>query len=280
MKSHITSLLLLTGSLLSFAQTPSLIHTAEGLEACESAVYDKEQNIIYASVIGGKETGDGSIATVSLDGKIINHDFVDGLEDPKGIAITKDRLYVSDVTVLVEADLKTGKVIKRHTAKGATFLNDVTIADNGNIYVSDTRNSEIYLLDKKGNFSLWLKNDALDHPNGLLAIDNTMYVASWGASEEGGGISTVNLETKEIVSISKKIGNLDGIRPYDKNHLIISDWRSGKIHLFNPTNGNTKEILKVDYSVGDIAYLQDKKTLLLPMNKQKKLMIYTVFTFF
>jgi len=260
----------------AFAQSTSLLHTIEGLTACESAVYSSKDNIIYASVIGNQKPGDGSIATVSIDGKLINHDFIDGLEDPKGIAITEDKLYVSDVTVLVEADRKTGKVIKRHTTKGVTFLNDVVIASDGNIYVSDTRNSEIYVLDKTGDFKLWLKDKKLDNPNGLLIKENTMYVASWGGSPKGGAVLKINMDTKEIAPISEKIGNLDGIRPYDNNHLIISDWRSGKIHLLNLSDKTSKEILTVDYSVGDIAYLQDKNILLLPMNKQSKLMIYKI----
>ncbi len=276
MKYQMTSLLLIVGTFFSFAQSTSLLHTTEGLTACESAVYHKKDNIIYASVIGDQEPGDGSVATVTVDGKLINHDFIDDLEDPKGIAITEDKLYVSDVTVLVEADRKTGKIIKRHTTEGITFLNDVAIAPNGNIYVSDTRNSEVYVLDQEGNFNLWLKDPALDNPNGLLILEDIMYVASWGGAPEGGAVSKIDMNTKEIVSISEKIGNLDGIRPYDKDHLIISDWRGGKIHLLDLTNGTTKEILQVDYSVGDIAYLQDKNLLLLPMNKQSKLMIYKI----
>jgi len=68
------------------------------LTHCESAVYDTNNDVIYASLIGNREPGDGSIATVGVDGKLINAQFVAGLNDPKGIAITKDKLYVSDVT--------------------------------------------------------------------------------------------------------------------------------------------------------------------------------------
>ena len=271
---YLPTLLFTVFGIVSYSQTPILQQEILNLEACESAVYDEEANVIYASMIGGREAGDGGVATVSLDGKMINHDFIDGLEDPKGIAITADKLYVSDVTVLVEADRKTGNILKRHTLDGIAFLNDVAIAADGNIYVTDTRNSEVYRLDTEGNFSLWLKDAALDNPNGILVLDNTMYIASWGGTEEGGAVSKVDLTTKEITPITKKIGNLDGIRPYDENHLIISDWRSGKIHTVNLTDGSTKEILEVGVSVGDIAYLADKKVLLLPMNRQGRLLVY------
>jgi len=259
------------------SKTPTVTFITETLELthCESVVYDAKNNIIYVSLIGDREDGDGSIATVDTDGKLINAKFIDSLNDPKGIAITKDRLYVSDVTELVEADLATGKIIKKHTIDGIQFLNDVAIDNVGNVFVSDTRTSEIYKLDKEGDFSLWLADTALDNPNGLLIQDSIMYVASWGSQPNGGRVSRIDMKTKSIDSISTIIGNLDGIRPYDKNSMIISDWNSGKIHLID-YYGNTIQVLQVGQSVGDIAYIKEKDLLLLPMNKQSRLLFYSV----
>ena len=67
----------------------------------------------------------------------------------KGLAISNDgnKLYVSDITDLVEIDIASGKIIKRFNGPGSSFLNDV-VADNlGNIYVSDTGTNTIYKLD-------------------------------------------------------------------------------------------------------------------------------------
>lgn len=253
--------------------TATFITETLGLTHCESAVYDAENDIIYASLIGNSEDGDGSIATIDTDGKLIDIKFIDALNDPKGIAITKDRLYVADVTELVEADLATGKIIKKHTLDGIQFLNDVAIDNEGNVYVSDTRKSEIYQLDTAGKFDLWLADAALDSPNGLLIQNNTMYVASWGSQPGGGRVSKIDMVTKSIDSISGVIGNLDGIRPYDENRMIISDWNSGNIHLID-YNGHTEQILQVGQSVGDIAYIKEKNLLLLPMNKQSRLLFY------
>ncbi|RMB56941.1 hypothetical protein EAX61_12825 [Dokdonia sinensis] len=274
MKTINTIFLCIIGILVGFAQAPTLLHEVIDLPACESAVYHPETELIYTSYMGGREAGDGGIATVSLDGQMVNKNFISGLDDPKGILIQGDKLYVGDNTVFIEADLKTGEILKRHTLPSIGMLNDATIAPDGKIYVTDTRTSEIYELDTEGNFSLWLKDAGLDNPNGILIHDNTMYIASWGGSEEGGAVSKIDMKTKEITPLTEKIGNLDGVRPYDDNHLIISDWRSGKIHTLNLDDGSTKEILEVGQSVGDIAYIADKKLLLLPMNRQKKLLIY------
>ncbi len=244
-----------------------------GLTHCESAVYDKNNDVIYASLIGNRKAGDGSIATITTSGKLLNAQFVSGLNDPKGIAITKDKLYVSDVTELVEADIKTGEVLNTYTAEGIEFLNDVVIAPDGSIYVSDTRTSKIYKLNTEGKFGFWLADPKLDNPNGLLIQGDTMFVASWGSAPEGGRVTKFDINNKKMETVTEIIGNLDGIRPYDKNHLIISDWRSGKVHLMN-YNGTTQEVVQVGQSVGDIAYIKEKNLLLLPMNKQSRLLFY------
>ncbi|HUH28439.1 hypothetical protein [Gelidibacter sp.] len=257
------------------AQIPTATFITEtlGLTHCESAVYDAKQDIIYASLIGEKEPGDGAIATIDLNGKLIDSLFISGLNDPKGIAITQDKLYVSDINELVEADLKTGKIIKKYSHDGLEFLNDVAIDGHGNVYVSDTGTSKIYQLDTQGNFNLWLADENLDRPNGLLVQNNTMYVASWGSQPNGGRVSKIDMTTKDMDSLTTIIGNLDGIRPYDKDRLIISDWTSGMIHLVD-NDGNTQQVLQVGQSVGDIAYIKEKKLLLLPMNKQSRLLFY------
>lgn len=260
---------------------PKLLHEVNDLTHCESVVYDKKRNVLYASVIGNREKGDGSIAKISLDGKLIDSSFISGLNDPKGIAIIGDKLYVSDVTVLVEADLNTGKVIKNHTNEEAQFLNDVEIAKDGTVYVSDTAKSSIFILKNDGTFSEWFISNDLEHPNGLLKIGDNMFVAAWGnvvgegeKAKQSGRLLKMDIQTKEISKVSKDtLGNLDGVQIYDKKNLLISAWNTGKIMKIN-TNGDAEDILTVGRSVGDILYIPEKKLLVLPMNIQSQLLIY------
>ncbi|MEM6686547.1 MAG: hypothetical protein AAF617_12260 [Bacteroidota bacterium] len=261
--------------------SPRLLHEINNLTHCESVVYDKKRNMLYASLIGNREAGDGSIAKISLDGKVIDTMFVKGLNDPKGIAITEDKLYVSDVTVLVEADLETGAVLNTHTTEGTKFLNDVNIASDGSVFVSDTSGSSIYQLQTDGTFSLWLQSEDLEHPNGLLQVKNDMYVAAWGnmvgesgQKKQSGNFLKVNMKTKEIAKISKDtIGNLDGVQVFDDTNFIISAWRTGKVMKISQS-GAVENVLTVGRSVGDILYIPEQKLLALPMNIQSQLLIY------
>ena len=128
-----------------------LWETPDDLKNPESVVYAPKQNVLFVSNIDGKpdqKDQSGFISKVSpSNGSIVELNWITGLNAPKGMAIydnNSSRLYVSDITDLVEIDIGSGKIIKRFNAPGSTFLNDVALDDQGNIYVSDTVTNTIY----------------------------------------------------------------------------------------------------------------------------------------
>ena len=261
-------------------ETPKFLKETGPLAHCESVAYNPGSNLVYVSVMAGSEKGDGSIAILNLEGDIENPRFITGLNDPKGIAIKDNKLYVSDVDVLVEVDLKLGKILKRYEGNGAKSLNDVAIDRNGNVYVSDMGSSSIYKLGPDKNFVKWLTSPQLETPNGLLAVDNSLYVVGWAspATQESdspkGGMMKINISTKEITKVTPgDLANLDGLQKYDEKSFLVSGWNTGEIFKISKS-GDSEVILKVDRSVGDILYLPKKNRLLLPMNIQNKVLIY------
>ncbi|MFZ1875658.1 MAG: hypothetical protein WAU25_01350, partial [Nitrososphaeraceae archaeon] len=132
-----------------------LWETPNDLNNPESVVYAPKQNVLFVSNIDGKpdqKDQNGFISKVSpSNGSIVELNWITGLNAPKGMAIynnnSSSRLYVSDITDLVEIDIGSGKIIKRFNAPGSAFLNDVALDDHGNIYVSDTATNTIYKLD-------------------------------------------------------------------------------------------------------------------------------------
>lgn len=255
-----------------------------GLPRCESVVFDTTSQHYFVSVQNGQDKGDGYISKVSLTGKIVSQKFIKGLDEPKGIVLLGDKLYVSDITSLIEADLKTGKILKRYSAHGAKFLNDVEADSAGNIYVSDMFNSSIYILDtKREALSIWYDTVVLENPNGLLIDGNFMYIGAWGRFSDGNPMTStpgrflkVNLLTKKIISVTRsKLGHLDGVQIYDNDHFLVSDWIAGKVFLVSQ-KGESLEILDTEQSVGDIYYSALEKRLILPMSHQNKLMVYEI----
>ena len=102
-----------------------------------------------------------------------------GLNAPKGLALHDGKLYAADIDKLVVVDTESGKIVATYDAIGAAFLNDVTAADDGRVFVSDTVKNQIWMLDGP-LFQLWLEDPALQNPNGLLAEPDRLLVAAWG----------------------------------------------------------------------------------------------------
>ncbi|MCG8476433.1 MAG: SMP-30/gluconolactonase/LRE family protein [Cytophagales bacterium] len=264
---------------------PKIELTAEvpDLANCESVVYDKKRGVLYVSMQAGVEPGDGGVAKVSLDGKVVEPSFVSGLNDPKGICLLNDKLYITDVTELVEFDLDAGSVSRRFKGEGAEYFNDVASDREGNLYVADMFISAIYKLDKEGNFEQWMHTPELENPNGLLADKDELYLASWGKFDDKDPIHApqahfikLNLKTKKITHITEGlVGNLDGIQKKSENEFLLTDWITGKL-LKMTKDGKVSDFMQSEQSTGDFLYLADKKQLVLPVGNKNMLRIYKV----
>lgn len=252
----------------------------EGLSTPESVVYDATRDKLYVSNVQGvpnEKDGKGYIATVSLDGKLLEKEWVKDLNAPKGMVIQGDKLYVSDIDALVEIDIPTAKVTHRYEAKAAKFLNDVTADAQHNIYVSDMFDDKIYCLCG-GKFEMWLSSPDLAAPNGLLAEKDRLVVGSWGKLKEGfateipGYLKAVDYKTKKVTALGsdKPVGNLDGVEPDGKDGYYVSDWMVGKLFHFD-AKGHATELMKLKQGSADIHYLAAKQLLLVPMMMENEL---------
>ena len=270
-----------------------LWETPANLKNPESVAYAPKQNILFVSNVNGRpdeKDQNGFISKVSpSNGSIIELNWVTALNAPKGIAISNDgsKLYVSDITDLVEIGIASGKIIKRFNAPGSAFLNDVVADNQGNIYVSDTGTNTIYKLDGNiGNSTLqvWLQSLQLNGPNGLLVDNNKnkLIVVSLGPlSKPGGGIEVVDLKNKTISSLGKEgttspFGGLDGIvSDATETRYYVTDNPAGKVYVVN-ANG-TGYVTLIDLhtrGTADLGSILDQTTIIIPLMQDNKLVAY------
>lgn len=183
----------------------------------ESVLYDAKGNILYVSLINGapwEADGRGGVGRLSMDGKKFDSLWITGLSAPKGMGIYGNRLYVADMADVVIIDIKNGKIEKKLTIDSAKGLNDVTITDNGIVYVSDSRTAKIWRIEND-MATLYLENMA--GVNGLKAIGDELIIAS--------GKSFVKANAKKEI---RKIADLpqggDGIEPAGNGDFIVTSW--------------------------------------------------------
>ena len=267
----------------ALAQEPKLIWEAKNLARPESVVFDPVTNVLYVSNINGavmQKDGNGFISRLKPDGTILERSWVTGFNSPTGLGLRDRTLYVADVDALVEVNAASGAITKRHKANGAIFLNDVVVAEDGAVYVSDTPMNTIWRL-KDGAFEPWLASDELDGPNGLLVQDGKLIVASLGKLQSVGqeqeisGLFAVNLEDQSIEPLAKgkAIGNLDGLEPLEPGVYLVTDWASGALYKIS-AQGNVTELIDLNQGSADLSYLPETKMVLIPMMLDDTLAAY------
>jgi DNA-binding beta-propeller fold protein YncE len=271
--------------------------TPTDLKNPESVIYGPKNNVLFVSNVNGKpdqKDQNGFISKVSpSNGSIIELNWITRLNAPKGLAISNDnnRLYVSDITDVVEIDIASGQIINRFNAPGSAFLNDVVSDNQGNIYVSDTDTNTIYKLDTNtkdrsstSSLQVWLQNPLLNGPNGLH-IDNNknrLIVASLGdLSKPGAGIEVVDLKNKTISTLGKEgttspFGGLDGIvSDATETHYYITDNPAGKVYVVK-ADGTGYVTLTDLHTKGaaDLGSIPDQSMIIIPLMQDNKLAAY------
>ncbi len=251
--------------------------TDSTLSVPESVLYDPAANVLYVSNIEGKSDaldGNGFISKVSLDGKIETLRWASGLNAPKGMGLYQNRLYVTDVYRLLAINTATGQVEKTWDAlpeKGA-FLNDVTIATDGTVYVSDSRSDKIYRL-KDDKWEIWMDGDQLKNPNGLLAVGTDKLLIG---STKIGALQSVNVATKVITKIADGMAATDGIVRDRKGNVFVSDWNG---QVFVVSGSDKQQLLDTraqKINAADIEYVRAGKLIIVPTFFGNKVVAYKV----
>lgn len=186
----------------------------------ESVLYvaAKKNPYLFVSLIDGEGDavdGAGGIATLTTDGKVIDKNWITGLNAPKGMGLYQNRLYVADITELVVIDIKKRALIKKIPVPGAVFLNDVTVNSSGVVFVSDTRTNKVHRIEQDA-VSVQLEN--MNSVNGLKVFGSNLIV---GAGPE---LLLVGADKKPMTLAKGFAQGIDGIEMTKRGEFIVSCW--------------------------------------------------------
>ncbi len=243
----------------------------EGLNVPESSFYNASDKTIYVSnIVGMHNIKDnvGYISKLNEKGEFIEKEWVKGLNAPKGIACTKTKLFVTDIDRVVEIDLATGKITKTYANAKSKSLNDVTVASDGRVYISDSGGNCIFYVGKDA-LEVFLESDQLERMNGIFANGNLLYLGSKD------NFISVNQKTKAFNILAEKTGYLDGIEMVGSNKFVTSDFQ-GKVQLIEPGKGieNLINTIGIKINAADLGYIPSQKLLLVPTFYDNKVVAY------
>lgn len=257
-----------------------------GFETPESVLYDATNDVYLVSNISGDPFGkddNGFISKVTPDGKVAELKWIDGaaskeieLNAPKGLGISDGKLYVADIDTVRVFDLASGKSVAKIKVKGATFLNDISVAPDGTVYVSDTglkagfapsKTDAIYTLTKKNTAKALIKNVDLKNPNGLLADDKGVWVATWT-----GEVYHVGSDGKKAEATKAPGAQLDGLIATPDGRIVVSSWETSTVYVGAP-NGTLSPLAADLKSPADLGFDSKRSQVLVPLFSENSLVI-------
>jgi sugar lactone lactonase YvrE len=253
--------------LVAFAANGAELKVVQGLKMPESALAAPDGKL-YVSEIGefGKD-GDGVISVVGESGA---KPLATGMDDPKGLAFHKGRLYVADKTRILKV-ARDGKW-EVFVAPGAfpakpQFLNDLVVGDDGALYVSDSgdlngKGGAVYRITFDGKVKTVVNSDdpRVLAPNGLLADgkEHLLMVDFFS-----GILYRVKVSTGKMDVVAEGFGGGDGLARDRKGVVWISDWKNGRVFSLKK-DGSLSLAPTTFQAAADIALSADGRFVLVP----------------
>lgn len=280
------SALFAAGAIAAGAQTPELLWETGGFAAPESVVFDATRDGYFVSNMGtygaGAVPGDGFISRLHADGSLAELRWLEGLDNPKGLALANGRLYVGDDRDLVVIDPATGTVLARHQpADGPGSFNDCTADAAGTVYVFSNRLGTVFRLHGE-TFEPWFKVDRARTGglNGLKAEADRLLLGGWSlrgpdGREQPGHLSFVTFTEEPVLGRigDRPIGRIDGIEPDGAGGYIVTDWLGGDV-LHVTSDGRPTVLLSLGRGTADHAYLPAARLLIVPHVLDHKVRAY------
>jgi hypothetical protein len=276
-----TLLALLLSAFIPVAQGAALsTQKISGLKMPESVVQATDGRVFVSEINGFGVDGDGQISVIEAGQVKL---FAKGLDDPKGLAIIGQSLYVADNKRILKLALSGPKQGQAEVFAAASafpvtplFLNDLEADLAGNLYVSDSgdlkgKGGAVYQINAQGQVRLLIngqQDSRILAPNGLLMDDtgDVLMVVDFAS----GILYSYNLATKQLLDIADGFGGGDGVVHHANGSMFVSDWKNGKVFRLD-MNGEVTPLAATYQSAADIALTKDEKVLMVPDMKAGEL---------
>ena len=247
----------------------TVTNTVTDLVMPESVISHPDGRVFITEIGGFGKKGDGKVTQLNRDGS--RQVLIDGLDDPKGIDLFNNQLYIADINQVIRVDLQGKKTViakESDFPSKAVFLNDIEIDGLGNVYVSDSgddngKGSAIYKITPDGKVTEIIGEQfGIKRPNGLLMDGpNKLLVADFGT----GDLFQLILEPEVKIShLNSGFGGADGLVRDSDGLLYISDWANGKVWQLTDPKATPQLITEGHQSAADISLSVDGKALLMP----------------
>ena len=207
---------------------------------------DENTDLIYVA-----EWGSCRISIFSETGEFLNTFTNQDMRRPFGIAIHRDNLYVTDAGVhavfqfKIEAGMRlVAKFGSERSGMGQfDFPLGLSVCNNGNVFVADTNNHRIQILDDSLHFQRFITHQIIEYPRDVKLTPDEVYV-----------LCDVSPCILVFSHAGEKIRSLitQGTRMQIElaQNLLISDWRNNQVRIFSKEGTHLHTIGEPGHEVG------------------------------
>ena len=244
----------------------------------DSVVYDDAQDVYLVSDQNGQPTdkdNNGCIARVRPDGSV-DRRWIQGGRDgvtlhaPKGLALDGHWLYVADIDTVRKFDRSTGASAGELPVAGATFLNDVSVAPDGRLWVTDTGlaadfsptgTAAVHVIGADGVARLVASGPELGQPSGIVAREFGAYIVTW----DTGAFLQVDGKGRITELLRTGAGKLDGLIRLGDGTWLCTSWTGKCVYELN-AQGVARAVpgLALD-EPADVGFDSRRRRLLIPL---------------
>ncbi len=218
----------------------------------ECVRYDAEHHRYLISNINGKmreADNNGFITVVGEDGTTTLK-WIEGgkngvtLNAPKGMALSGGKLYLADIDHMRIFDAGTGKPLGAVEIKKAKFLNDLAVADDGTVYITDSGTAGIpgavYRIDPDHNVKMLAEGPDLKRPNGIdFAPNGDLVVVTYASNQ----IMTMSRDGKVKNRKELSAGELDGLVVEKDGTMYVTSWKARHVVRIPAGGGKASVVL-------------------------------------
>lgn len=266
---------------LALAATPTAaqqVISGVGFVGSEASRYDDRRDEYLVSNLGerGATPVDGFIARVAPDGTVRELRWIGrGLVDPLGMFLHGDRLYVADTNSVRMFDRATGASVGAVEVPGSVRLNDLAVAPDGTVYVTDSGSNDqpgaLWRIDSRGRVSAFAaRNPALERPNGIAVLPDGNIIHG------GRGVNLVirTPQGRIVREITLPTGQFDGIVVMPDGKLLVASQLGRNVYRVDLATGTATAVAENIEIPAAIGLDTRRMRLLVPQIRAGSLSIY------
>lgn len=269
-----------------------------GFSFPSAVIFDPQRDVYWVSNANVDGPGhSGFISRLDPDAAQTTLNFIDGqspgvkLDNPHGLAVNANVLFVADVTAIRKFEADSGEPLGSIEIPGSRYLSDVALAADGTLYVSDVGSDPnvaalaesaadaVYQVSPAGVVGVVARRPDLGGPYALVADEKGLWVTCTGTSEllllipDGRGAPARDAGRLPLPGAAPR-----GIARMPDGTLLISSWTAGAVYRgFH--DGPFATVVTGLESPADLGYDTKRERMLIPLFNGHALAVFELSPF-